>query len=262
MASYGEIHITTTEDEAADRQIRRRAHNGELRQIVERIYTSNLHDALDAVVRRNAWYILPHLFPNTVMTSRTGAKVGLYQPEKGGKSYAFLTGPYSTRTVELPGLEVRLIEGPSALDGDTSMTTKDFYVPSRQRALLENLKPTRMRGGIQRNLTAEELEEYLVTLLDSGGADNFNDIRDQARKLAPKLQAEKEFKELDQLMGALLGTQKVKFASRAAIVRSSNADKDCVERLQLLFSHLKALTFPNTSAFAGMVADSTSSARA
>ena len=248
MASYGEIHITTGDDEATDRQIRRRAQSGELRQIVERIYTSNLHDPLEAVVRRNVWYILPHLFPKTVMTSRTGAKVSLYQSEKGGKSYAFLTGPYSTRNVELAGLEVRLIEGPSALDGDTPMTTKDFYVPSRPRALLENLKATRTRGGIQRNLNAEELEEYLVTLLDSGGTENFNEIRDQARKLAPQLQAEKEFKELDQLMGALLGTQKAKFASRAAAVRSSNADKDCAERLQLLFSHLKALTFPNVPA--------------
>ena len=248
MVSYGEIHITTGADEAADRQIRRRAQSGELRQIVERIYTSNLHDPLDAVVRRNAWYILPHLFPNTVMTSRTGAKVSLYQPEKGGKSYVFLTGPYSTRNAELPGLEVRLIEGPSALNGDTPMMGQPFHVPSRARSLLENLKPSRTRGGIQRNLSAEELEEYLVTLLDSGGSETFNEIRDQARELAPQLQAEKEFKELDQLMGALLGTQKVKFASRAAAVRSSGADKDCAERLQLLFSHLKALTFPNMPA--------------
>lgn len=250
MASYGEIHITSGGDETNDRQIRRRAQSGELRQIVERVYTSNLHDPLETIVRRNVWYILPHLFPKTVMTSRTGAKVSLYQPEKGGKSYVFLTGPYTTRNVELPGLEVRLIEGQSALAGDTPMTTNDFYVPSRPRALLENLKPTRTRGGVQRNLNAEEFEEYLVTLLDSGGAGNFNEIRDEARKLAPQLKAEKEFAQLDKLMGALMGTQKAKFASRAAAVRSSNADKDCAERLQILFSHLKALTFPNRPASA------------
>lgn len=248
MASYGEVFITTKENEAENRQIRRRAQAGELRQIVERVYTSNLHDNLETVVRQNVWYILPHLFPNTVMTSRTGAKVGLYRPDEGGKSYVFLSGSYSTRTVELPGLEIRLIEGPSALEGDTPMTTKDFYVPSRARALLENLKPSRTRGGIQRNLTPEELEEYLITLLDSGGTENFNDIRDQARKLAPKLDADEQFKALDQLMGALLGTQKAKFASRAATVRSSGADKECAERLQLLFSHLKSLTFPNLAA--------------
>ncbi len=245
MTSYGEIQVTTKGDEAGNRQIRRRAQKGELRQIVERIYTSNLHDPIEAVVKRNVWYILPHLFPNTVMTSRTGAKIGVYQPEKEGKSYVFLTGPYSTRTAELPGLEVRLIKGPSALPGDTPMITDDFYAPSRARALLENLKPTRMRNGIQRNLSAEELEEYLVTLLDSGGDQNFNEIRDQARTLAPKLDAQNEFKELDRLMGALLGTQKAKFASRAAVVRSSNGDRDCAERLQILFSHLKTLTFPD-----------------
>jgi hypothetical protein len=248
MASYGEIQITTKADEAANRQIRRRAEAGELKKIVERVYTSNLHDDLAAVVKRNVWYVLPHLFPNTVMTSRTGAKVGVYQPEKEGKSYVFLTGLYSTRTVNLPGMEVRLIRGPSALPGDTPMTTSDFYVPSRARALLENLKPSRARGGIQRNLRAEELEEYLVTLLDSGGVENFNHIRDQARELVPQLDAEREFKTLDRLMGALLGTQKIRFASRAAEVRSSGADNACAERLQALFSHLKSLTFPNLPA--------------
>lgn len=248
MASYGEIQITTRNDEAVNRQIRRRAEAGELRQIVERVYTSNLHDDLAAVVKRNVWYILPHLFPKTVMTSRTGAMVGVYQPVKNGKSYVFLTGPYSPRTVNLPGMEVRLIRGPSALPGDTPMTTDDFYVPSRARALLENLKPSRMRDGIQRNLSTEEFEEYLVTLLDSGGADNFNHIRDQARQLASQLDAEEEFKRLDRLMGALLGTQKARFASRAAEVRSSGADKACVERLQTLFSYLKSLTFPNLPA--------------
>ncbi|WP_024341834.1 Fic family protein [Bradyrhizobium japonicum] len=248
MVSFGEIQITTGDDETANRQIRRRAEAGELRQITERVYTSNLHDDLAAVVKRNVWYILPHLFPNTVITSRTGAKVSVYQPEKNGRSYVFLTGPYATRNVELPGMEVRLIRGPSALPGDTPMTTASFYVPSRARALLENLMPSRARGGIQRNLRDDEFEEYLVTLLDSGGTENFNEIRDQARALAPQLEAEEEFKKLDRLMGALLGTQKTRFASQAAKVRASGADKACVERLQALFSHLKSLTFQNLPA--------------
>jgi len=48
MASYGEIQITTKEDETVNRQIRRRAEAGELRQVMERVYTSNLHDDLAA----------------------------------------------------------------------------------------------------------------------------------------------------------------------------------------------------------------------
>ena len=44
MPIYGEILITTKQDEAGARQIRRRAQAGELRQIVERVYTSNLRD--------------------------------------------------------------------------------------------------------------------------------------------------------------------------------------------------------------------------
>jgi hypothetical protein len=249
MPTHGEILITTREDESGGRQIRRRAQAGELRQIVERVYTSNLQDNLEAVVRRNIWYIVPHLYPKTVMTSRTGAKMSPYQPEKGGKSYIFLTGPYATRTVELPGMEIRLIEGPSKLPGDTPMLPDgEFFAPSRARALLENLKPTRTRGGVQRNLSAEEFEEYLVTLLDSGGPENFNQMRDEARKLAPELKADEEMKTLDRLMGGLLGTQKVKFASKAAEIRRAGADKDCCARLQTLFAHLKSLTFSSRPA--------------
>ncbi len=250
MPVYGEISITTGEDEAGARQIRRRAQAGQLRQIVERVYTSNLNDDLADVVKRNIWYIVPHLFPKTVMTSRTGAKMNPYQPEKGGRSYVFLTGPYSNRTVELPGMEVRLIQGPSALQGDTPMITKDFYAPSRARTLLENLKPSRTRGGVQRNLSGKEFEEYLVTLLDSGGPDNFNHMRDEARALAPQLDAEKEFETLNRLMGGLLGTQKVRFQSKTAELRSTGADRTCSQRLQALFSHLKSLTFPNRPASA------------
>ena len=246
MPTQGEILVTSKDDETEARQIRRRAQANELRQIVQRVYTSNLKDPIEDVVRRNIWYIAPHLFPNTVMTSRTGAKMSPYRPEKDGKSYVFLSGPYATRTVELPGMEIRLIEGPSNLPGDTPMSADGrFFAPSRARALLENLKPTRTRGGIQRNLSAEEFEEYLVTLLDSGGEDNFNHMRDEARKLAPALQAEKEMKKLDRLMGGLLGTQKVRFASKAAEIRRAGADKDCCTHLNTLFAHLKSLTFPD-----------------
>lgn len=50
-------------------------------------------------------------------------------------------------------------------------------------------------------------------------------MRDEARKRAPQLQAEEEMKKLDRLMGGLLGTQKVRFASKAAEIRRAGADK-------------------------------------
>lgn len=246
MPTYGEILITSKEDEAGARQIRRRAQANELKQIVERVYTSNLKDPIEEVVRRNVWYIVPHLFPDTVMTSRTGAKMSPYRPVKDGTSYVFLSGAYANRTVELPGMEIRLIEGPANLPGDTPMSPNGrFFAPSRARALLENLKPTRMRAGVQRNLSAEEFEDYLVTLLDSGGEENFNHIRDEARRLAPALNAEEEMKKLDRLMAGLLGTQKVRFAGKAAANRSAGADKECCNRLQTQFAHLKSLSFPD-----------------
>ena len=68
-------------------------------------------------------------------------------------------------------------------------------------AYLENIRISRGRGGsISRTLSRKEMEERLEQILRQRGEAFLNTIRDEARELADKLDAEKEYKQLDELI--------------------------------------------------------------
>jgi len=56
----------------------------------------------------------------------------------------FLTGPYR-RDIQLPGIKLRILKGPGALDSDIRIPTfgGEAFISSQARALLENLTPSR-----------------------------------------------------------------------------------------------------------------------
>jgi hypothetical protein len=65
---------------------------------------------------------------------------------------------------------------------------EDLYFSSRPRAFLDNMRPSRAREGLPRTLTTAEVEERL----DQHGLlrpDALNELRDEARALAPVLNA-------------------------------------------------------------------------
>src|SRR5271156_4742895 len=104
--------FTHTGNDAEDRRIRRLARAGQLRQIVPRVYTTNLRDTPEAITRRNIWAILGKLLPGTVISARSAALAApAYHQEQSDQprspGYVFLTGP-SRRTLSFPGIEVRL----------------------------------------------------------------------------------------------------------------------------------------------------------
>lgn len=133
--------------------------------------------------------------------------------------------------IELPGLEIRVSKGPGPLPRDTQYFT-NLHLASRPRALLECLKPTRSRGGVSRGLDRAAIEEYLDRELRISGAGRLNLFRDEARALAPKLDAAPEFETLDAMIGALLGTRKTALASPVAVARAAGEPYD-PQRLEL-----------------------------
>ncbi len=247
MASFGEIRMIGNVDQTEDRDIRRLAETGQARQIVRGVYTTNLSEPIEKVVLRNLWQIVARLYPGAVVSGRTVGTMRPWTPEgaQGGPSYIFLTGPYSRNAITLPGVEIRINEGPSALPGDSKFITDDFYVASTERLLLENLVASRLRGGVQRTLRKDEIERLLVLHLDASGVDNFNAIRDRARALQEPLGAAKEFAALDKMMGALLGTRKARLTTQTAKFRVAGIDEACADRLNVLFSHLGTVAFQN-----------------
>src|SRR4051812_25271765 len=179
---------------------------GVARKIGSRLYTTNLSDSPEAVVRRHLWQVVGLLFPDSVVSHRTALEA---KPTPRGT--IFLTGPYD-RIVELPGLRVRQVKGAGPLDGDNRFV-QTLWLASPARAFLECLRVRRVRGPESPALTRDEIEARLERMVRHGGEAEANAVRDRARAIAPALGAEAAADELDALIGALLRTRTAKLAT-------------------------------------------------
>lgn len=84
------------------------------------------------------------------------------------------------RTLELPGLAIKLIPGPGAVEGDTPY--KGFFLASQSRWLLENLATGRGAQG-ERTLSQDVLESELDKKFFTSWDNRFNQLRDVCRTL-------------------------------------------------------------------------------
>lgn len=180
--------------------VSRHAAQGRVRKLGPRLYTANLADSEEAIVRRNVWRIAAGYFPGGVIVDRTALEM---QP--AAEDGSIFLAAQSTREVRLPGIRLRPRHGAGPLDGDLKWMGEDLFMASRPRAYLENMRASRARGGPSRTLSRAELEESLHSYarLDPGA---LNALRDQARAVAENLGAEKELAQLGQLLSSLLGT--------------------------------------------------------
>lgn len=175
--------------------ITRSAKRGDLRKLGPRLYSTNLTDPPDVVVRRNLWPIVALLCPECVVSHRTALEA---KPTPAGT--VFVTGSYD-RLLELPGLRIRQLKGPGALDGDTRFV-QSLWLASQARAVLECLGPRRVRGTESPALPRAEIEARLEAVIRRG-EEAIGAIRDRARAIAPPLKATSAFEELDSLIGTL-----------------------------------------------------------
>ena len=89
----------------------------------------------------------------------------------------------------------------------------ELFIASEPRRYLENL--TRGRGWEPRVLTQAKIEARLDKVLALRGEHKLNELRDACRTLAEQLGLGAEFKRLDGLIGALLGTHEARSYPRA-----------------------------------------------
>jgi hypothetical protein len=102
------------------------------------------------------WRILAHVLPGAVIADASARDGGM---PRGGR--LFVVHP-RRRPVELAGVAIYPRIGPGPVDGDMSLPD-GIWMSSTERALLDNLTPS--RSAVRRTLTRDELEEWLVTLL-------------------------------------------------------------------------------------------------
>ena len=230
-----EVLVSTSEISDA---IRRLVKRGDARRIGPRLYTTNLDDDPGSIIRRNIWEVVAGYFPCAVISDRTAIEG---KPSERGDLYVVHD---RVRPVELPGLRVVPRAGSGPLPGDMPFI-EGLYMASRPRALLENMRPSRARGGRpSRTLSRAELEEWLdARLSERDGEERVNELRDQARALAPQLGLQEEFGELDALIGALMGTRGARVLTPAGQARSAGipVDSGRVKLFDQLADHLSGL---------------------
>jgi fido (protein-threonine AMPylation protein) len=220
---HAEVIISSKETALA---VHRGVASGALRKLASRLYTGNLRDAPEAIIHRNAWRIIAGFYPGALIADRTALESRL-----AGDGSAFVVHKKTTE-LEVPGLRVRPRKGPGALKSDRDFV-HGLRIASPARACLENLRPSRARGGAAaRTLSREELVAHLDAVLRASGEDALNRLRDEARRIAPELGMEEEAQQFDVLVGALLGTRRAKLGSGLGVAYLDGAPYD-VERMEV-----------------------------
>lgn len=209
LADLPEVFPTST---AISAPLQRAVKAGKARKLAGRLYTRNMEEPLEQISRRNWPAIVAHYFPDAVLADRSALEA---KPASDGSLFLDAGPSYAARRpARIPGLKLRPRQGPGPINGD--MPYMDIHISSQPRAMLENMRPSRARGGVSRTYSRSELEIELTRLVEQQGSDGLNQLRDRARDLAPKIGAETEMDMLDDLIGAVLGT-------RDAVLETSSA---------------------------------------
>lgn len=222
---------------AEARRLQRAAAAGELRRLHAGIYTDDQRSDLATIVRRDLYPLCALLAPGALISHRSALES---VPTPAAE--LFLTGPYR-RAIKLPGLTLRITQGPGPLADDVRIPTArgDVHRSSDARALLENLQSSRARDpNRRRTLGAEGVERWLERLLSREGEASLNRVRDQAREKAEALGLRDEFRVLDAQIGALLRTRTHRLSHPQAIARARGRpyDAEPVELFERLATYL------------------------
>ncbi len=223
-------------DTSITREVSRAVKAGRLRKLASRLYTRNLTDTPEAVVRRNVWNIVAGYFPGALIADRTALENT--PAEDGSVCLVAERG----KDVKLPGLVLRPRRGVGPLPSDRPFIA-GLVLSSTARAYLENMRASRARSGlVARTLARRQIEERLDTLMLRGGEDAAKRLRDEVRAVAPALDMKEEAAELDALIGALLGTREAKLSAPAALARRQGRpyDPDRLALFQALQAALRA----------------------
>jgi hypothetical protein len=213
-------------------RVRRR----QLARLATGVYTTDVTSDPAAVVAREWHVIAARMFPRAVITDRSATTGG---PVNGA---LYLSYEGRGREAELPAMTVLARAGAGPLDGDIELPG-GLYQASKGRALAENTRPSRSRDGrIRRTLDWAELGDWIDRLCQVDGAQRLTGYREKAEHVAAAVGAPSEgVRRLSEMIGAALGTQQVRTASKALSARQASLpyDQDRIIRFDRLITGLR-----------------------
>lgn len=233
LANVMEI-VMATSDKSLSQQRTSMIKKGLLRKIAPKIYTTNLEDEPDVIIRRNVFYIIGQLYPQAVISHRSAYEL---KPTADGDIY--LTYSYS-KNISLPGLTVHLMEGPKGTGHDMPFI-ENLYISSLERRTLENLQKGRARGNSSKCLPRTSIEEFLERMLQVNGESGLNAFRDKARVVSKELDMKEEFETLNHIIGAILSTKPSGILTSASAQARAQGEPYDSERIRLFGVLFEAL---------------------
>ncbi len=234
IAALPEVFVSNAEISKA---VSEAVERGQLRKLGSRLYTRNLTEDPARLVRRQWYHLITDYYPDALIADRTALE---NKPAEDGS--VFLISE-KKRETDLPGLVFRPRKGPGPLNGDLPFIG-GARLASTARAYLENMNASRARGGrVPRTLSREKIEERLNALIMRQGEPALNSLRDEARDIAPQLNLEDAFEELNRLIGALLGTREAKTMSAVGKARAAGHpfDPNRISLFEALFAALREI---------------------
>jgi hypothetical protein len=236
-AALPEVVLSTKERSAT---ISRAVKAGHARKLGPKLYTYNLRDKLEAIVSRNLWPIVSLLMPGAVVSHRTA-----FESRAAPDGSVFLSGSYP-RQIKLPGIVLRQVEGKGPVHGDTPYMG-NLFLASRSRTFLENLSPSRQSERVAKTVGREEVERRLADMLCISGEQALNQLRDQARAIAPELGLDEQFQMLNAIIGALMQSQPARLTAPAARAYAAGEpyDPHRLPIFEALLAGLRNTSHPN-----------------
>ena len=235
--------LLASNDANESKMLSRLLEKGRVRRIAPKVYTTNLIDSPESIIRRNLLELLAWRLPGSVISHRSAQSM---RPTESGNLY--VTYSFTKRIDTYPGLILNVMEGPKPLDSDISMGFVNLYVASEPRWMLEVLQPARRgKDGESKGLAQIDVEHRLEDMLTRGGENALNDFRDKARIASEQLNMSAEFEKLNNLISALLSTHEASvLTSETGKVRAAGnpVDRQRVELFETLYDHLQSIHYP------------------
>ncbi|MBP9693739.1 MAG: Fic family protein [Alphaproteobacteria bacterium] len=206
-----------------------------LRKLSSRLYTKNMTDKPDAIVKRNLWAIVSEYFPGALIADRTALENA---PALDG-SICLITA--KGKDIKLPGITLRPRRGHPPLDTDLPFVN-GLFVCSTARAYLENMNASRSRNKLlPRTLPQKEIEERLDKFSRYSGEKYLNTLRDETLTIAKELNLLENQRRLDDLIGTLMGTRNAQLNSSVGRARNIGKpyDSDRLALFESLFTELR-----------------------
>ena len=240
ILDLGQEIIFASSNKSISNQISKAEKDGKIKKIAPRIYTTNLRDSEEYIIKRHFFDILKWRFPEAVISHRSASEL---RPTETGNF--FLTSSYTKKITDLKGITLNIMEGKSALESDVNLD--GIYASSECRWILENMQISRKKGGESKTFPIEYIEDKLEKIIIREGEEGINKFRDKARELATQLEFDNEFNKLNTIISALLKTGNANvLTSTSAKTRAAGMPYDAnrVELFEILYDKLKDYYFP------------------